>query len=316
MTDKPQQPTIAAGPWDILRPVLLGRTRLGSLLRAALAVVAAAVLVQTWTQGSAAEAMGLAPLLLLIGLGTLALTSVPARSLRWLGNLLTLLVAIWASAATAALVSDNALPWIAPWSCLTFQPGRCELDRTARAAPVIARASAEATVSTRPEPVPLPTPLPGPLPEPPAAGNGDGSDDGDTLSAAPGVAPSDPRPPLTPEPPALPEPAPAAAPPGWAGRVFVQYAGFEPARVIALSGTLDAAGWNVQGWRQGGERIASASGLNEVRFFHPADEVAAVALAEQAVTALPGAARLAVRDLSATRFGRATPGQLELWISP
>ncbi|MFN3615137.1 MAG: hypothetical protein ACK4WC_11350, partial [Rubrimonas sp.] len=71
-------------------------------------------------------------------------------------------------------------------------------------------------------------------------------------------------------------------------------------------------GWRVEGADQGGERLSSAFGLNEVRYFNPEDAGAAAALAEAVAAALGGEVPQ-VRDF--TRLA-ARPGHLELWIGP
>jgi hypothetical protein len=97
-------------------------------------------------------------------------------------------------------------------------------------------------------------------------------------------------------------------------RVFIQFAGYDRKFVIDLAGTLVAAGWRVEGADRGGERIAGADGLNEVRYFHTGDAERAVALAARAGE-WAGGRVFAVVDLSASKYGQAERGLLEIWIS-
>ena len=96
--------------------------------------------------------------------------------------------------------------------------------------------------------------------------------------------------------------------------VFIQFAGFARSDVVTLATGLAGAGWKVEGADRGGERIASAIGLNEVRYFNPQDAALAAALAGALRTAFPGK-EIAVRDLTATKFGSDAPGHLEIWAS-
>jgi hypothetical protein len=97
-------------------------------------------------------------------------------------------------------------------------------------------------------------------------------------------------------------------------RLFVQFAGYPRPEIVALADTLTQEGWQVEGADRGGERIVLAAGLNEVRYFNPADAGLAAALAMSIQTAIPGKA-VAVKDLSASRYGKDASGLLELWIS-
>lgn len=103
--------------------------------------------------------------------------------------------------------------------------------------------------------------------------------------------------------------------PEQASRVFIQFAGaLSREAVIELAQALTARGWPVQGADRGGERITSAFGLNEVRFFHPEDAALARALADELGAMAGMAAAPAVADLSRAGL-RAPRGQLEVWIS-
>lgn len=97
-------------------------------------------------------------------------------------------------------------------------------------------------------------------------------------------------------------------------RVFIQFAGFPRDQIVKLAQSLLQEGWQVEGADRGGERIKAATGLNEVRFFHPGDADRAAKLAEAAGVFAEGG-RLEVVDLSASGYGQAEPGLLEVWIS-
>jgi hypothetical protein len=74
---------------------------------------------------------------------------------------------------------------------------------------------------------------------------------------------------------------------------------------------LKEVGWKVRGVAEGGERIASASGLAEVRYGDPSDEEAAEALRN----AIQGA-KLTRKTMRIARIGVIPKGYLEVWISP
>ena len=97
-------------------------------------------------------------------------------------------------------------------------------------------------------------------------------------------------------------------------RVFIQFAGYKRGWVVDLAGKLAEGGWQVEGGERGGERIAAAAGLNEVRYFNPAEAERAAALAEELATAAPGTVPTVV-DLSGGKYGQSEPGLLEIWIS-
>jgi hypothetical protein len=112
------------------------------------------------------------------------------------------------------------------------------------------------------------------------------------------------------------EEAPIIPPGSGVTAVYVQFAGYNRDRIIGVSSRLAQAGWPVRGAEQGGERLAAASGLNEVRFFHPEDAEAASRLALGVSAALPGQPSIEVRDFSGTPVAAsARPGHLEVWIS-
>jgi hypothetical protein len=132
------------------------------------------------------------------------------------------------------------------------------------------------------------------------------------------IAPTDPGVATAPPPVVEPAPAPGGAdgpdaPPTEGRRVFIQFAGsLNRDAAVSLARALQGAGWRVEGAEQGGERLSSAFGLNEVRYFNAEDAGAAAALAE-AVAAALGSEAPRVRDF--TRLS-ARPGHLELWVGP
>lgn len=97
-------------------------------------------------------------------------------------------------------------------------------------------------------------------------------------------------------------------------RLFIQFAGYERAEVVKLAGFLSSSGWRVEGGDRGGERVGTAAGLNEVRYFNPSDAGLAAALAATLQEVNPGKV-IGVQDLSATSYGKAAPGLLEIWVS-
>jgi hypothetical protein len=96
--------------------------------------------------------------------------------------------------------------------------------------------------------------------------------------------------------------------------LFIQFAGYDRSDVVSLAERLGEEGWMIEGADRGGERVATAAGLNEVRYFHPGDAALAAALAQDIWTVRPGRT-ISVQDLSATAYGQSTPGHLELWVS-
>jgi hypothetical protein len=97
-------------------------------------------------------------------------------------------------------------------------------------------------------------------------------------------------------------------------RVFIQFAAYPRKSIIDLASALVAAGWRVEGADRGGERIAGAEGLNEVRYFHAEDAQRAAALAAKAGE-WAGGRQFAVVDLSTGTYGQPKRGLLEIWIS-
>jgi hypothetical protein len=97
-------------------------------------------------------------------------------------------------------------------------------------------------------------------------------------------------------------------------RVFIQFAGYQRGWVVGVAEKLAAVGWRVEGGDRGGERISAAAGLNEVRYFNPADADRAAALAADLATVVPGTAPTVV-DLSGGKYGQPQAGLLEVWIS-
>lgn len=97
-------------------------------------------------------------------------------------------------------------------------------------------------------------------------------------------------------------------------RLFIQFAGYQRGEVVKLAMLLAENGWKVEGGDRGGERVATAAGLNEVRYFNPDDAALAQSLAETLQRVNPGMA-MGVQDLSASTYGKAQPGLLEIWVS-
>jgi hypothetical protein len=97
-------------------------------------------------------------------------------------------------------------------------------------------------------------------------------------------------------------------------RVYIQFAGYTRDQIVELAGDLTAAGWRVEGADRGGERIAAAQGINEVRYFNAADAERAAALVADAAAWAPDVG-LQIVDLSASAYAQAAPGLLEIWIS-
>lgn len=109
---------------------------------------------------------------------------------------------------------------------------------------------------------------------------------------------------------------PTAPPAADHDRIFIQFAGYPRDTIVQLATSLSAEGWNVADRQRGGERLASATGLNEVRFFHAADEAAAIALGQRTAAHL-SKPTISVKDLSRTPYAQsARQGHLELWLSP
>ena len=99
----------------------------------------------------------------------------------------------------------------------------------------------------------------------------------------------------------------SAALEGASQQVYIQFAGnVQRSEIIALNQALRQAGWNMQG--ASGDRIAAATGLNEVRFFGEADRLAAEVLGASLSQAWGKPVR--ARQLEIIRAGT-----LEVWIS-
>jgi hypothetical protein len=116
---------------------------------------------------------------------------------------------------------------------------------------------------------------------------------------------------------ALPGLAPSGPPAGLTNnRVLVQFAGLVREDVVAMSTALVAQGWKVEGADRGGERLAAAAGLMEVRYFHAADAPGATALASAVTAAREAFPAVGIRDFSQTPLAAQVPaGQFEIWIS-
>ena len=97
--------------------------------------------------------------------------------------------------------------------------------------------------------------------------------------------------------------------------VYIHFAGsLTRELIIGVADQLVAAGWRVEGANNGGERLVSAYGLNEVRFFNKADEDAARVLANEISRMRLTGKNVAIRDLSDAGYS-AAEGHLEVWIS-
>lgn len=110
----------------------------------------------------------------------------------------------------------------------------------------------------------------------------------------------------------------AAYTPPAENRVFVQFAGAVAREdVAAASRALLDAGWDVPNAERGGERTASAAGLNEIRYFNAGDANAALELARS----FAGSASwvtpdmFKIRDLSGAGFSPQVTHQFEIWTS-
>ncbi len=102
--------------------------------------------------------------------------------------------------------------------------------------------------------------------------------------------------------------------PAVTGTVYLQFAGVEREVALGISAALDAADYDMA--RE--ERIASATGLHEVRFFHAGDRARAerlVADVNQALAEGGFRADVTLKDL--TRYGtKPREGVMELWLEP
>lgn len=101
------------------------------------------------------------------------------------------------------------------------------------------------------------------------------------------------------------------------GAVYVHFAGaLDRAEVTKVTQELAGLGWRMQDGARGGDRIGTAAGLNEVRYFREADREAAEQLAAtySALATWTTGAPMKVRDLSKAGL-RTAPGLLEIWTS-
>lgn len=93
-------------------------------------------------------------------------------------------------------------------------------------------------------------------------------------------------------------------------RVFVQFAGAITRDAMrAFMRDMASAGWNVQGVEDGGERIATAAGLSEVRYGPPEDEQAAQALVDYL-----NEHQVIGKTFKAKQLDIIQKGVLELWM--
>ncbi len=99
-------------------------------------------------------------------------------------------------------------------------------------------------------------------------------------------------------------------------QVFIQFAVLARQDVVGLATKLVGLGWQVQGADSGGERLAAADGLMEVRYFYAGDQPRANLLAQTVSSLRPGNPPVSVQDLSATGLARnVPPGHFEIWMS-
>ncbi|WP_377291464.1 hypothetical protein [Rhizobium sp. SG2393] len=121
-----------------------------------------------------------------------------------------------------------------------------------------------------------------------------------TSDAAPAIKPVDEA--------EAPATTPAAAVDKSKYTIYVQFAGYQRQTVIDAAKALQAAGWKVQGAAQGGQRLAAAAGLSQVRYSADADKAAAELLASDInQTGIKG-------GVAATQNPVIVPGVLEIWI--
>ncbi|WP_026190653.1 hypothetical protein [Methylobacterium sp. WSM2598] len=92
-------------------------------------------------------------------------------------------------------------------------------------------------------------------------------------------------------------------------QVYIQFAGFPRPAIAALANALAAQGWAVQGAGAGGERVAAAATLAEVRYGDPAAKPAAEALA-----AALNQSGIVPRTVRAVPLAIIRPNVLEVWI--
>lgn len=101
-----------------------------------------------------------------------------------------------------------------------------------------------------------------------------------------------------------------------AGAVYVQFAGsLDRDDVIDVAMSLLDVGWKMQGATRGGERIGSAYGKNEVRYFYPEDKQSAELLALEFDIKAKWASGIVAKDFSEAGFKNVAKGTLEVWTS-
>lgn len=218
------------------------------------------------------------------------LSRLPGILVTILGWFLMLLISAWLVAVTAQVISGNRVPGVATLRCLVFPLSEaCQIStRTADAGDL--------------PPVTAVTPV---VPVAPS-----GPSSGPSFSVGTGSSST------TEEPIEEPVVVPATGPPlGGPYRVFVQFDEIERDSVKGLTTTLASGGWNVPSASLGGERLSTAQGLNEVRYFHPDDAESAEILAMR-TEALLGIETVSLRSLEGTQFATSgNRGLLEIWVS-
>lgn len=105
-----------------------------------------------------------------------------------------------------------------------------------------------------------------------------------------------------------PTPAPAAIVDKLKYTIYVQFAGYQRETVVKMAAALQATGWKIPRADLGGERLAAAAGLAQVRYSADADKAAAELLASDInQTGIKS-------GVKATQNPVITPGVLEVWI--
>lgn len=95
--------------------------------------------------------------------------------------------------------------------------------------------------------------------------------------------------------------------------VYVQFAGGQREKAVSMSAALKEKGWTVPGE----ERIATAAGKHEVRFFRASDAGAAKLLADEANAAIAAAGFRTTQPVTARQVNLSSlpaPGILEIWL--
>ena len=220
---------------------------------------------------------------LIFGVLILVLSRLPGKLVVVLSWVISIGFSIWLVALLAQIITASRFtPYLATAQCMV-QPfdERCVFNRAA-----VALAQ------------PAPAPAPSDAVPAPQADTSLGAGDGQSAALEP-----------------LTRGLTASVVPG-VNQVYIQFAVLSRDDVVSLAMQLVGFGWSVQGADAGGERLAAADGLMEVRFFYPDDQPRAELLAQNVSQSRPGNPPVAVRDLSGSGLaGSVPPGHFELWIS-